>query len=112
MPIENKTHDTYVLGLNQKREITFFKTYDYPKEQAEAQKDLKYVQENHSTWEIGDLKNKIQNLLNVQKKWDDLDNEISKCYPECFDDDENEECYENADLCTIGELAAQTFGYL
>lgn len=48
------------------------------------------------------------------KKWDDLDTKISKCYPECFDedDDSNEECYENADLCTIGELAAQAFGYL
>lgn len=49
-----------------------------------------------------------------KKKWDDLDTKISKCYPECFDEDydSNEECYENADLCTIGELAAQAFGYL
>lgn len=114
MKTENNTHDTYVLGLNKEREITFFKTYDYSKQEAEAQEDLKQVQENHFTWEIGNLKEKIQYFLRVQKKWDDLESKIAKCYPECLDEDdeESDEYYENADLTTIGELAASAFGFL
>lgn len=114
MKTENNTHDTYVLGINKEREIKFFKTYNYSIQEAEAQSDLKQIQSTNQTWEIGRLTSKIQELLYVQKKWYDLEEKISKCYPEYLDeaDEEGEEYYENADLTTIGELAASAFGFL
>lgn len=44
---------------------------------------------------------------------DKLEAEISKCY--CNEDgeyDEDNPEYEDADLCTIGEMAASAFGWL
>lgn len=48
------------------------------------------------------------------RKWDKLEAEIAKCYPECMDeaDEDLDEYFENADLTTIGELAASAFGFL
>lgn len=45
------------------------------------------------------------------RKWDLLNEEIGKCYPE-LDDDGNEIEEVDADLGTIGEIAATHFGYL
>ena len=43
------------------------------------------------------------------EKWDKLDAEINKCY---YDEDGEElDDEEGGDLITIGELAAEAFGY-
>lgn len=108
--------ETYVLGINTENEIAFFKTYNYESEKDEAQKDLEHIRQQGLTWEIGELKNKIQNLLNINKKWNDLDDKIGRCYPDTLEVDEDdltdEDYFEDADLCTIGEIAASAFGYL
>jgi hypothetical protein len=55
----------------------------------------------------------IQEWKNKAEKWDKLEVEISKCY--CNKDgeyDEDNPEYEDADLCTIGEMAASAFGWL
>ncbi|UWX67958.1 hypothetical protein NZD85_04965 [Empedobacter stercoris] len=119
MTTKNKPHDTYVLGLNTENKIVFFKTYNYETEKDEAQKDLEHIRQQGLTWEIGELKDKIQYLLNINKKWNDLDDKIGRCYPDTLEVDEDNltdeddlSYYENADLTTIGELAAIAFGYL
>lgn len=47
------THDTFVIGIKNGK-ITFIKSYEYHKQQEEAQKDLAYVQDkDHFTgWYI------------------------------------------------------------
>lgn len=47
------------------------------------------------------------------EKWDKLDEAIGKCYPD-YDEEGNEiqTEIEDADLGTIGEIAAKAFGYL
>ena len=49
-------------------------------------------------------KEQIKEMKKKADKWDALGAEISKCYcnPEI----------EDADLCTIGEMAASAFGWL
>ena len=61
---------------------------------------------NPTTEEIADWRNKAA-------KWEALDKRISKCYlnKEGEYDEDNPEI-EDADLCTIGEMAATAFGYL
>jgi hypothetical protein len=51
------------------------------------------------------LKAESRNLEKA-KKWDELDDEIAKFYP----DDEEEEC--DGDLGDIGELCARKFGFM
>ena len=63
MSTKNNIQDTYVLGLNELNEIAFFKTYNYESEKDEAQKDLEHIRQQGLTWEIGELKNKIQDLI-------------------------------------------------
>lgn len=105
--MEKVDKDTYVLGLNKENKIIFFKTYNYQIQSDEAQSDLAKLQNGEVIWEIGELERKIQYLLNVKKKFDDLDNEISKFY-----ENEEGEVENNGDLTDIGELAASAFGYL
>jgi len=50
-------------------------------------------------------------------KWDELDDQIAKCYcnkdGEYVDEDSDDKAeIEDADLCTIGEIAASAFGWL
>lgn len=55
----------------------------------------------------------IQEFKNKAEKWDKLETEISKCYCNVdgeYDEDNPE--IEDADLCTIGEIAASAFGWL
>ncbi len=55
----------------------------------------------------------IQEFKNKAEKWDKLEAEISKCYCNVdaeYDEDNPE--IEDADLCTIGEIAASAFGWL
>lgn len=100
--------ETYVLGINTENEIAFFKTYNYESEKDEAQKDLKEIQEQNLIWEIGDLKNKIQNLLTTEKKWNDLENQIATYYKE----DEDGFTENTWSLTEIGEDAASAFGFM
>jgi hypothetical protein len=58
-------------------------------------------------------KKEIEVWKTKAKKWDDLEEKISKCYlnaDEEYDEDNPE--IENADLGTIGEMAAEAFGWL
>lgn len=116
MATEIKPHDTYVLGLNEENKIVFFKTYNYQIHSDYAQADLAKITEEGLIWEIGYLKNKLQELIDIEKKWNDLDDKIGRCYPDTLEVDEDdltdEDDYEDADLCTIGEIAASAFGYL
>lgn len=56
------------------------------------------------------LKEEVEKLSVKAKKWDALDDKISKFY---FNDEGEEiEDSEGGDLCDIGEVAARAFGYL
>ncbi|MDM1542009.1 hypothetical protein [Empedobacter sp. 189-2] len=119
MATKNKQHDTYVIGINEENEIVFFKTYNYQIDSDEAQADLYKIQQDKLNWQIGDLKKHLQELMIIKKKWNDLDRQISKCYANVLEVDEDDltdeddlSDYENADLTTIGELAAIAFGYM
>lgn len=119
MATKNKQHDTYVLGINEENEIVFFKTYNYQIDSDEAQADLYKIQQDKLNWQIGDLKKHLQELMIVKKKWNDLDRQISNCYADEFEsqnnqlkDNDNLSDSKNADLTTIGELAANAFGYM
>lgn len=47
------------------------------------------------------------------EKWDKLDEQISKCYcNENGEYDEDNPEFEGADLLTIGEIAASSFGWI
>lgn len=58
-------------------------------------------------------KKQIEEFKNKASKWDNLGAKIQKCY--CNEngeyDEENTET-ENADIVTIGEIAATAFGWL
>ena len=108
MSTKNNIQDTYVLGLNELNEIAFFKTYNYESEKDEAQKDLEHIRQQGLTWEIGELKNKIQDLLNINKKWNDLEAQIATYYEE---DEDGCTQYEWC-LTEIGEDAAGAFGFM
>jgi len=54
-----------------------------------------------------ELIRQIENALWKAEKWDTLDAEISKYYPDYDEDDEDE-----GSLLEIGEAAAEAFGYL
>lgn len=55
----------------------------------------------------------LDSLRLKSEKWDKLEDEISKCYCNSDGDyDEDNPEYEDADLLTIGELAAGAFGWL
>lgn len=47
------THETFVIGVNVKDEIIFFKSYQYEKQKDEAQSDLKWCVDNCKYWYIG-----------------------------------------------------------
>ena len=47
------SHETFIVGFNDKQQVIFFKSYEYLKQKDEAQSDLKWVQENCDHWEIG-----------------------------------------------------------
>jgi hypothetical protein len=50
--MENKTHDTIVIGIKDGK-ITFFKSYEFLKQRDEAMADLSYVQGDEFTgWYI------------------------------------------------------------
>jgi hypothetical protein len=55
----------------------------------------------------------IQEWKTKAEKWDDLEDKIAKCYCNAdgeYDEDNPE--IEDADLCTIGEIAATACGWL
>jgi hypothetical protein len=56
----------------------------------------------------------IEKWKSKAEKWDKLSEEIAKCYPTDYDNEGNElgTEYPDADLGTIGELAAIAFGWL
>ncbi len=55
----------------------------------------------------------LEQLKLKAKKWDNLGDEISKCYCNSDGDyDEYNPIIEGADLLTIGEMAATAFGWL
>lgn len=56
--------------------------------------------------ERDELKQENQRLRGYEKKWKDLDNKISKFYPEEIGEEPT------GDLTDIGEVAAMAFGYL
>jgi hypothetical protein len=58
-------------------------------------------------------KEQIEEMKKKADKWDALGAEIEKCYCNADGeyDEENPEI-EDADLCTIGEMAASAFGWL
>lgn len=47
------THETFVIGFNDKGEVIFFKSYRYKEQKDEAQSDLKWVIDNCHHWELG-----------------------------------------------------------
>ena len=58
------------------------------------------------------LKEQIEDWKSKAQKWDELGEEVSKCYcnSEGEYDEDNPEI--DGDLCTIGEMAAEAFGWL
>jgi len=55
----------------------------------------------------------IQEWKTKAEQWDKLGAEIAKCYEnEQGEYDEDNPEIEDADLCTIGEMAATAFGWL
>jgi hypothetical protein len=58
-------------------------------------------------------KEQIKEWKAKAEKWDELDAKISKCYCNSDGDyDEDNPEIEDADLCTIGEMAAISFGWM
>ena len=49
------THETIVLGFNERGEVIFLKSYHYMTQKNEAQSDLKWVIDNCNHWEIGSV---------------------------------------------------------
>lgn len=57
--------------------------------------------------------NEINQWRIKAEKWDKLEVKISKCYNNAKGEyDEKNPEFEDADLCTIGEMAAQAFGWM
>ncbi len=108
MATEIKPHDTYVLGLNEENKIVFFKTYNYETESDSTQADLAKIQEEGLIWETGYLKNKLQELIDIEKKWNDLYEQIGDYY---FENEEGETEL-SWNLNDIGKKASKAFGYM
>ena len=50
--VAGKSHDTVVLGFDEKGNVVFLKSYDYSKQKDEAQSDLKLVIDDGMGWRI------------------------------------------------------------
>lgn len=46
------THDTYLIGFDEFKNVVFFKSYDYSNQKEEVQADIAWVYENCDNWKF------------------------------------------------------------
>jgi hypothetical protein len=69
---DNPSHDTFVIGMNGNN-VTFFKSYEFKKQRAQAMKDLDHVQDEtkFSGWFISQANNwSIKNIIDEKEDWE------------------------------------------
>lgn len=83
--------------------LSEFKSIDGLSQHPDGLNFEEWLKEKHLTEEC-----RIKDLEAKAKKWDELENKISKFYSE----DDNGNVDDEGDLSDIGEVAASAFGYM